>query len=241
VVKVVFFDAAGTLFDTRQPAGSIYAQVARRHGVNVTDQEVNAAFRRVFHAAPGLAFGVGHSPQELRRLEKNWWRRLVEQTFSQLARFDDFDAYFEELFELFAKPETWSPAPDALDVLQALKRRNHISLGIISNFDARVYGILSAYGMLEYLDSVTISSEAGYAKPAPEIFRIALEKHSVAPNEALHVGDSPALDVQGASAVGIGAVLYDPRSQWRSAIPGAIGYVKSLQELLSLVEVTGQR
>ena len=60
---------------------------------------------------------------------------------------------------------------------------------MISNFDYRVYGILEGLGLTGYFDSMTISSEAGWAKPAPEIFKAALVRHGLAPDEALHVGD----------------------------------------------------
>ena len=89
-------------------------------------------------------------------------------------------------------------------------RESGLELGVISNFDYRIYSILEALGLTRHFDSIMISSEAGYAKPAPEIFRMALQRHSLVPSQALHVGDSEALDVVGAHAAGIAAVLVDP-------------------------------
>ena len=76
-------------------------------------------------------------------------------------------------------------------------RESGLGLGVISNFDYRIYAILEALGLTRHFDSIIISSEAGYAKPAPEIFRIALQRHSLVASQALHVGDSEALDVLG--------------------------------------------
>jgi putative hydrolase of the HAD superfamily len=56
---------------------------------------------------------------------------------------------------------------------------------------------------------VTIASLARAAKPAPHIFEIALEKHAVDPDEALHVGDSVRDDVEGATKAGLTGVLLD--------------------------------
>jgi len=42
-------------------------------------------------------------------------------------------------------------------------------------------------------DVVVISSEVGVAKPGPEIFALACERLRVAPEEAMHIGDT--LDV----------------------------------------------
>ena len=89
---------------------------------------------------------------------------------------------------------------------------------MISNFDYRIYAILEALELSRHFDSITISSEAGYAKPAPEIFRMALQRHSVPADEALHVGDSEALDVAGAHAAGVAAVLVDPDGRWAGCL-----------------------
>jgi putative hydrolase of the HAD superfamily len=210
MLRVVFFDAAGTLFHTREPAGLSYARIAQRFGVEADQRLVIGSFRRAFAAAPGLAFGLGHEAPELRRLEREWWYRLVRATFAGYGEFADFDAYFDALFAFFADPANWTRDPDAPALLAAL-RESGLELGVISNFDYRLYAILEALGLSRYFDSITISSEAGYAKPSPEIFRMALERHSLPADDALHVGDSEALDVAGARAAGVAVVLVDPQ------------------------------
>jgi putative hydrolase of the HAD superfamily len=211
MLKVVFFDAAGTLFHTREPAGLSYAKIARRFGVQADERLVIDSFRRAFAAAPGLAFGPGQEAPRLRQLEREWWHRLVRSTFAGLGAFTDFDAYFDALFAFFADPANWTCDRDAPVLLAAL-RESGLGRGVISNFDYRIYAILDALGLRRYFDSITISSEAGYAKPAPEIFRLALQRHSLTAADALHVGDSEALDVLGAHAAGIAAVLVDPEA-----------------------------
>ena len=89
------------------------------------------------------------------------------------AQFDSFDAFFEELFAYFGDPASWVPLPEVNATLQRLKDTN-LKLGIISNFDHRLYRILDGLGLSEFFDTVTISSEAGYAKPARQIFAAAL-------------------------------------------------------------------
>jgi len=210
MLRAVFFDAAGTLFHTREPAGLSYAKIARRFGVEADQRLVIDSFRRAFAAAPGLAFGSGYEAEELRELERDWWRHLVRATFAGLGDFADFEAYFDALFAFFADPANWIRDPDAPALLTAF-RESGIALGVISNFDYRIYAILEALGLNRYFDSITISSEAGYAKPAPEIFRLALERHSLSAEEALHVGDSEPLDVGGALAAGVAVVLVDPQ------------------------------
>ena len=81
--------------------------------------------RRVFAALsvrlPGLAFGLGLRHDELRRLEREWWRARVGETFAPLGKFPDFDAYFDALFAHFANPEHWIADVEAAPTLQRLK------------------------------------------------------------------------------------------------------------------------
>jgi putative hydrolase of the HAD superfamily len=50
----------------------------------------------------------------------------------------------------------------------------------------------------------------GHAKPAPEIFRVALEKLGVAADDAVHIGDTAWADVDGARAAGVRPLHLDP-------------------------------
>ncbi len=215
-----------------------YAKIARRFGVEAGEDAVVAAFRRTFHAAPGLAFGPGRAPAELRRMEREWWRALVVRTFDGVSRLSDFEGYFEALFAFFADPANWVGDPDAPRLLESLKARGML-LGVISNFDHRLYRVIETLGLARYFDSITISSEAGWAKPAPEIFRAALGRHALLPAEAVHVGDSEMHDVRGARAAGIGAVLIDPESAEALAIEGRCARVRSLAGTTVAVERIG--
>lgn len=237
MLKTIFFDAAGTLFETRRPVGEFYAAMAREFGANVSAKEISAAFRHSFGNAPGLAFGPGHPAEQLRGMEREWWRQRVAETFAGLHRFDDFDAFFTALFEFFAAPANWMVYDDVLPALDELRTRG-LGLAVISNFDARLYRILAGLGLARYFDSVTISSEAGYAKPAPELFEFALARSGASAEEALHVGDAPHLDVAGALAAGIQPVLIRRPQERVKAAPtkeGAASVIASFSELIPIV------
>ena len=77
-----------------------------------------------------------------------------------------------------------------------------------------------------------ISSSAGFAKPDAGIFHLALERHRIAPDEVLHVGDSPETDVEGALRAGVRPVLLDRDGDARH--DGAVR-IDGLHELMSLV------
>jgi len=233
-IKAVFFDAAGTLFETRGPVGKTYASIAGEHGVNAEVDAIDAAFRCAFRIASPLAFGVGREPEDLRRLERDWWRDLVTTTFKGLGEFDDFDAFFNSLFDFFADPAHWVADPEALPTLSIIRERG-LRLGVISNFDYRLYRILDGLGLGKCFDSITISSEVGYAKPSAGIFAAALKRHRLAPDEALHVGDSEHLDLAGASAAGMAAALINRKLQEPAAIAGHTAQISSLRETINML------
>jgi putative hydrolase of the HAD superfamily len=90
------------------------------------------------------------------------------------------------------------------DVLLAL-RQSGVRLGVCSNFShaPTARRILLQAGLLDLLDAVVISEEAGFRKPRAEIFRATLSKLGSTPEATLHVGDQLAADLGGAAAVGM--------------------------------------
>ena len=88
------------------------------------------------------------------------------------------------------------------EVLAAL--RGQYRLGIISNgpSDLQRYK-LKLFDLEREFDPIVISGEIGVAKPDQKIFRYALERAGVSPEEALYVGDSPVYDIVGAKGAGM--------------------------------------
>lgn len=234
MIRAVFFDAAGTLFEPREPIGRTYARLAREFGLDAPEDAIAASFRRAFGAAPGLAFGPGFQHHELRRLEREWWRHRVAETFDPIGKFPDFDAYFDALFSCFANPGHWIADVEAAPLLRRLKS-DGLKLGVISNFDHRLFRILDGLDLTRHFDSITISSEAGYAKPRREVFDAVLARAGVTAPDAMHVGDSEHLDFVPAAALGMGAVLIDREN--RQAAPLIEGRTARISSLASVPQV----
>jgi len=238
-VKVVFFDAAGTLFHVKGSVGEIYLSHAEKYGFKRTSESLAAvkeAFKRAFHEAPPPVFAVSE-PAEIKRCERLWWFDIVHNVFYRVGMIEQFDDYFEEVFHAFDGPERWKLYPETLGVLKELKEHG-FELGIISNFDTRLFNVLRGLGLGDLCETVTISSLAHAAKPAPQIFRHALEKHAVDPEEAAHVGDSLRDDVQGARQAGLCGILLarEPdRSSEAVRQPNQTPTIRTLEELPQLV------
>jgi putative hydrolase of the HAD superfamily len=230
-LQVIFFDAAGTLFRVNGSVAEIYLQYGEKYGLKRTPEMVSAiktAFARAFHDAPPPAFDTA-DPVEIKRCERLWWFDVVHTVFYRVGMFEGFDDYFDEVFTGFDGAQHWVTYPETLGVLKELKSQGY-ELGIISNFDSRLFTVLRGLGLAELFETVTISSLAHAAKPAKAIFRLALEKHAVEPQEAFHVGDSLRDDVEGARGAGLHAVLLNRDGQETQA-SATVRVLRSLEEL----------
>jgi putative hydrolase of the HAD superfamily len=232
-IRVVFFDAAETLFHVNGSVAEIYLRHAVLFGYQAKPDSltrITEAFKRAFHDAPPPVFAATESAQ-IKQSERLWWFDVVHNVFYRIGMFDRFDEFFEHVFEVFADPVSWKVYPEVLPTLNDLRNRG-LELGIVSNFDSRLFKVLKGLGLAEVFDTVTISSLAHAAKPSPKIFEVALEQHAVDPGEAMHVGDSVRDDVEGAMKAGLAAVLL--ARQGKQAPPG-IPVIRTLDELIPLL------
>ena len=179
-------------------------------------------------AFPGL------SDQDLRQAEREWWEEVVRRVYAQRAPERVLRDYFSEVFEAFRDTEAWELLPETRAELEKLRAMG-FRLGVISNFDSRLYDVLESLGIRSLLECVIISSRAGAAKPDAAIFQQALATMGVAASEALHVGDTLEVDAYGAQRAGLHAVLLDPAGRYAGRQDVLI--VKNLAELCSLLEV----
>jgi putative hydrolase of the HAD superfamily len=208
--KVIFLDAVGTLFGVKGTVGEVYRGIAQQFGVEADAIALNQAFFQSFRDADPMAF-PGVEADEIPHHEYGWWEAIAIQTFSKAGVFEqfaDFPAFFAALYRHFAIAEPWFVYPDILPTLTQW-RDQAIELGVLSNFDSRLHAVLPALGLAEFFSSVTVSTEVGAAKPAPQIFSAALKKHDCSPDQAWHIGDSQREDYEGAKAAGLRAILLE--------------------------------
>ena len=237
---VVFFDVAGTLIHVRGGVGVQYARVAARFDVVADPVALEREFPRAFRAAPPMAF-PGAPAASIPHLEREVWRGIVRAVFSGaglLPAFGPggFDAYFDAVYRHFEDPAVWDVYPDVAPALVALGALG-CPLGIVSNFDSRVLGILEGLGLAPRFVSITLSSQVGAMKPDSAIFTHALARHGLQPSQAFHVGDSPVEDFGGARAAGLRAVLIDRAGRYAGRPD--LARVDSLGALAGIVREDG--
>jgi putative hydrolase of the HAD superfamily len=152
------------------------------------------------------------------------------------------EATLAALVEAYASPALRvPPAVDAgaKTALAALRARG-LALALISN-TMRTPGvvlrqILDGAGLLGQFSVVTFSDECGIRKPDPQIFLRTLREVGVSPEEAVHVGDDPVLDVEGARdarMAGVIQVTADRRAKGSVAPDAVIAGLEELPAALS--------
>ena len=219
--SAVLFDAAETLFTTHGSAGEIYATIARQYGSQAEPDAVQAAFLRHFRGAGPIAV----------QDEKRWWKDVVKRVFGDAGMVENFDEFFERVYDRFRDSQGWMLFPETSEVLKELKGLG-LKLGIISNFDTRIYSVLKSLGIHQFFDAVTISSETGYSKPELEIFHFAVLALDVPAPAILVVGDSVHNDVEPAIRAGLCALLIDRENRHATT---RLQRISSLKEVVTEV------
>ena len=232
--RAVFFDAGHTLLYAYPDLGSVYAETTAALGVRLPPAAFVEAFQPAFrdYAREAASQGAASDAQDYAM-----WREITRRIYGRLGGLASipFDGWFEALYRRFGEADAWRLYDDVEGTLRELRTAG-LRLGVVSNWDTRLRGIATGLGLDRLVDFVVISAEAGVRKPDPRIFEAALAKAGVRPEEALHVGDLPDEDVEGARRAGMRPVLIERGKRMLSAeaVPG-VEVVRSLRELAGLL------
>jgi putative hydrolase of the HAD superfamily len=217
-LRAVLFDAGNTLvfLDYARLANEVGSAL----GLTLTSEGLS---RHVSAAARAMELATGTDQQRAAAyLEALFLLGGVPQ-----ERLDEVRTC---LHRMHRERHLWSSvAEQSAQSLQKLRDAG-LKLGVVSNSDGRVEQALEAAGLLSYFDVVIDSALVGVEKPDPRIFHAALDALGVAPGEALYVGDLYEVDVVGARAAGLEAVLLGEPG----GAPGpACRSVRSLESLVN--------
>ena len=129
----------------------------------------------------------------------------MDAVFEGLSPEPPSRTFFPDLYDAFARKEAWRIYDDVIPALDALAGGG-VRLGIISNWDERLRGLLCQFELDSRFEVIVVSHEAGFAKPSPEIFALAARELNLPAQAILHVGDSVEHDLQGGRDAGLQAV-----------------------------------
>jgi putative hydrolase of the HAD superfamily len=219
-IEGVILDAVGTTIEPDPPVAIVYAEAARRQGLDLDAGDIRRRFERSFRGDESderLGALATDEATEARR-----WRRIVADVLPDLP---DPERGFAELWDHFARASSWRAFPDVGPAIERIRRAG-LGLVIASNFDGRLRAVARGLPELDGADLV-ISSEVGVRKPHPDFYRAACERLGLPPDRVLSVGDDLENDVLGAQRAGLRAVLLDRKGRR----PEGIACIDRLDEL----------
>ncbi len=120
--------------------------------------------------------------------------------------------------------------PGTREALDGMRRAGY-KLAVVSNAEGQVEGDAHRFGLAEFFDTIIDSHVVGVAKPDPRIFRIALQRLGVSPEEARFAGDIYAIDMLGARAAGIEGRLIDQHGRYDWVDHQKIKHIRELHPL----------
>jgi putative hydrolase of the HAD superfamily len=231
--RVITLDALGTLVALDDPVPRLVAALAQR-GATVGAAQARAAlaeeiaFYRAHHDAGVDAASLARLRARCAEVLRTGLQRAgADVGVGTVAP----DALLEALLQAL-RFAAFADVPDALARLRAAGHR----IVVVSNWDVSLHEMLRTTGLDALVDGAISSAEAGARKPDPAIFRRALAIAGAAgagERPALHAGDSLQLDVAGARAAGLEAVLV-ARGGVPTGVPDGVAVLDSLAGLVGL-------
>jgi putative hydrolase of the HAD superfamily len=227
-VEAIFFDLDDTLVDDAASFRIATARVCAELDGGLDQVLLTATYVQVsddYWTSRAYAYG------DLYEVRLQLWRTALsacgcdDDSSASRAR-DLYTTYRMEVCEVY--DETHS-------VLEALAGSHR--LGVITNGHGETQrNRLRISGLDRYFDLILASTDIDAGKPDTAIFRHALKTVALAPDKALHVGDSLEADVAGALNAGLTAVWLNRRGASREPHdPEPHHEIESLSELMGLL------
>ena len=206
-VRAIFFDAGNTLIRMNYPV--IVAELARL-GSPVTLADLERAEWRA-RVRLDASFAPGASTEHPDTGER-YLRLILDELGVRDGQIQSALAAWRRGYN--APMGFWTAMEPEADQALHVARANGLRTAVISNSNGTVADILTSLGLAKDLEFIIDSSKVGVEKPDPRIFHIALARAGLEPAEAVYVGDLYSIDVLGARAAGLPAILMDPGACW---------------------------
>ena len=223
-MRTVFLDAGGVLVF---PNWIRIAAALAEHGVTTAPEALAAAEPRAKRR-----LDTDQTVQSSDDAKRGWWyfNLILEEAGLPLS--GATDAALAQLREYHGSENLWEFVPsDVTPTLDRLRAAG-LQLVVVSNANGRLRHLFDRIGLTDRVDVLFDSFEEGVEKPDPRLFEIALARSGAARETTVHVGDLYYVDVVGARAAGLQAVLIDPARLYDGVDCPRIHALPELCELL---------
>lgn len=231
-IRALFFDAGDTLVYLWALKAERFAWLCRESGLSLPDEP-----ERLLAGARAQERFFQDRRSHTDAWSKEWYLRMNRAGLEAMGLEGDLDDLAARIFAFSrTAPRRFEVDPDAPALLEWLRSRGY-RLAIISNWDGSLIDALRPTGLAGYFDAVLDSDVVGSRKPDTRMYELACAITGVRPEEAMHIGDSPAADVAGALAAGLRPVLLDALDAFTGGFPGLPPFerVQRLSQLPALL------
>ncbi len=206
-IQAVFFDAGYTLLCMDPDQRTLFLRACAQLEIEIVAEKFDEAAARANALLAPRKPGAVPTPYSQEAVDR-FWTSYNRTLLSACARHPEDAAKAGPLYQCFTAAMGWRIYHEVRPVLSRLRERG-MRLGVISNWTGDLEDVLRSVGLHQEFDFILDSARLGHEKPHGEIFREALKRAGVACDSALHVGDSPEHDVDGALGCELGALLLD--------------------------------
>ena len=200
-VETLFLDAGGVLVF---PNWRRISETLAARGVHVAPDALAAA-EPLAKRELDVQKLVRHSNDA----QRGWSYFNLVLRHAGVALGDATDAALGELHAYHSSHNLWELVPEHVPVALQRLRARVARMVVVSNANGRLHVVMERLGLARYFDVMLDSHLEGVEKPDPRLFQIALERSGGSAQTTLHVGDFYWIDVMGARAAGLRAVLVD--------------------------------
>lgn len=186
---------------------------------------------------PELVSAVDRADIRTRVLAENCDRAhdltfLRREVIARIGRTAGYEIDVDTAFSVFdTERNKIELFPDVLPALKSLRQRYKLIAVTNGNAD------LEKIGIADLFDGYVAARFVGAAKPAPKIFHAAVDEGGANPEQTLHIGDHPSMDVDGARAAGLRAAWINRVSlAWPDDLARPEAEINDLHDLVQMLK-----
>ena len=233
MIDTIYFDNWNTLVQApnlmeRGSSTRIFKEYLGNQGLEVPDNFIDI-YVLIARAQERRAESDGHREPD--------YRQRLEDVFTELSLPDPIElskgAWGHYLRKWPEQTEYFKGVPEMLAGL-----KEDYKLGIITNYmdGPTCREVFLKLGYNDIFDSLVVSEELGYVKPAQVLFETALKETGSRPENSVMVGDTYDADVVGGNLAGMKTVLVDIYENQQEKYHEATAVIKDIIEFPEALE-----
>lgn len=146
-------------------------------------------FKNVFSDSEELNYFLSNVCNNNWNIQQDAGRSIKEAEEELIIKFPNFSQQIR-MYYLNHRKMIKGTYQESINVLESIKKKN-LECFVLSNWSAETFkGMTKDYTFLKQFDGMLISGEVKMAKPDPKIFKLAINKFNLIPNETLFIDDN---------------------------------------------------